>query len=75
MWVALDGTYYTGGRTTIDGTRNFDLQKNSRVGITLALPLHRLQSIKIAYSRGARTTVGGNFETVGVSYQYLWFDR
>ena len=75
MWLALDGTYYTGGRTTINGTRKFDLQKNSRVGVTLSLPLRRLQSIKIAYSRGARTTIGGNFDTVGVSYQYAWIDH
>ncbi len=75
MWVAVDGTYYSGGRTTINGQQNFDLQKNSRVGVTFALPLGRQQSLKFAYSRGARTTIGGDFETIGVSYQYLWFDR
>jgi Putative MetA-pathway of phenol degradation len=75
MWVAIDGTYYTGGRTTINGQQNYDLQKNSRVGVTFALPLGRQQSLKFAYSRGARTTIGGDFDTVGVSYQYVWFDR
>jgi len=75
MWVSLDGTYYTGGRTTINGQQNYDLQKNSRVGFTLALPLTRFQALKIAYSRGARTRIGGDFDTLGVSYQYLWFDR
>ncbi len=75
MWVAVDGTYYTGGRTTIDGQRNIDLQHNSRVGVTLALPLGRWQALKFAYSRGARTTIGGDFDTIGVSYQYLWLDR
>jgi hypothetical protein len=75
LWIAVDGNYYTGGRTTIDGKENFDLQKNSRVGVTLALPITRQQSIKIAYSVGARTTVGGDFQTIGVSYQYGWMDR
>jgi hypothetical protein len=75
MWLSLDGTYYTGGRTTINGQQNYDLQKNSRVGLTLAWPLTRFQALKIAYSRGARTSIGGDFETLGVSYQYLWFDR
>ncbi len=75
LWLAVDGTYYTGGRTTINGQQNIDLQKNSRVGVTLALPLARWHSIKIAYSRGARTTIGGDFETIGLSYQYAWLDR
>jgi hypothetical protein len=75
LWLAVDGTYYTGGRTTINSQQNIDLQKNSRLGVTLALPVSRWQSIKIAYSRGARTTIGGNFETIGLSYQYAWLDR
>lgn len=75
MWLAVDGTYYTGGRTTINGRQNVDLQKNSRVGVTLAVPLGLWQSLKIAYSHGARTSIGGNFDTVGVSYQYVWLDR
>jgi hypothetical protein len=75
MWVAVDSTYYNGGRTMINGKQNFDLQQNSRAGITLALPIGRQQSVKIAYSVGARTTIGGDFKTVGVSYQYLWANR
>jgi hypothetical protein len=74
LWVALDGTYYTGGRTTINGTQNFDLQKNSRVGMTLGMPCGRGQILKMAYSRGARTTIGADFETIAISYQYMWFD-
>ena len=75
MWIAVDGTYYTGGRTTINGAQNYDLQQNSRVGVTFALPIARLQSIKIAYSRGARTTIGGDFQTIGIAYQFIWADR
>ena len=75
LWVAVDGNYYTGGRTSINGTANFDLQQNSRVGVTLSLPLRKLQSMRIAYSRGARTRIGGDFSTIGVSYQYVWFDH
>jgi hypothetical protein len=75
LWIAVDSTYYNGGRTTINGKRNFDLQQNSRAGVTLALPVGRQQSVKIAYSVGARTSIGGDFTTVGVSYQYLWADR
>jgi Putative MetA-pathway of phenol degradation len=75
LWLAVDSTYYNGGRTTINGKRNFDLQQNSRAGITLALPIGRQQALKVAYSKGARTRIGGDFDTVGVSYSYAWADR
>lgn len=38
IWLALDGTYYTGGRTTVDGMEGNDLQKNSYLSVTVALP-------------------------------------
>ena len=36
----MSGTYDYGGRTTIDGVRSDDLENNSRVGVTLALPVN-----------------------------------
>ena len=74
LWLAADYTYYTGGRTTLDGVLNADLQKNSRVGLTLAIPVTRDQSIKFAWSRGASTSIGSDFTTYTVGYQFLWFD-
>jgi hypothetical protein len=73
LWVALDGTYYTGGRTHVDGVRSDDLQQNSRLGTTMAVPLTRTQSLKLAYNRGASVRKGGNFTTVGITYQLRWF--
>lgn len=75
LWLALDGTYYTGGRTHVNGIRSKDLQQNSRMGATLALPLTRAQSLKLSYSRGAVTRVGNNFTSLGVTYQLRWFTR
>ena len=75
MWIALSGTFYVGGRTTINGMQNFDLQQNTRFGVTFALPLTQQQSVKLLYSRGAWTTVGADFQTVGIQYQYVWLDR
>ena len=74
MWVAVDGTYYTGGRTTVNGRLNSDLQSNSRIGITAAVPVTRRSSIKVAWSRGARTSIGADFTTYAATYQLLWFD-
>jgi hypothetical protein len=75
LWLALDGTYYTGGRTHVNGVRGDDLQQNSRLGTTLALPVTRAQSLKLSYSRGAVTRVGNNFTSLGVTYQLRWFTR
>ena len=35
-WLAADANFYTGGRTTIDGRQNLDLQRNSRIGATFS---------------------------------------
>lgn len=75
MWVAADGIYYTGGRTTVAGVLQNDLQQNVRVGLTFALPLEKSQSLKIQYVRGAIVRVGGDFTTVAVTYQYRFTTR
>ena len=72
LWIAFDATFYTGGRTTVNGVRGDDLQRNSRVGGTFSFKLDRRQSLKFAYSKGAVTTIGGNFQSVSFGYQYLW---
>jgi hypothetical protein len=72
MWAAFDANYYTGGRTTTNGVAEADLQRNSRVGGTLAVPVTKHQSIKFNYSTGARTNIGASFNTIGVAYQYTW---
>lgn len=75
MWAAVDGVYYTGGRTTVDGVQGNDLQQNVRVGLTFALPVTHAQSLKFQYTRGAVTRVGGNFTTVGLTYQFRFMTR
>jgi hypothetical protein len=72
MWVGLDGTYYTGGRTTTDGVQDNNFQGNTRVGATFALPVNRYNSIKLYASTGVSTRTGGNFDTVGIAWQYRW---
>lgn len=70
IWAAVDGTFYTGGRTTVDGTRNNDLQENSRIGATLVLPVNRHNSVKLYASTGVATRSGSNFDAVGIAWQY-----
>jgi len=72
LWAAFDANLFRGGRTAINGALRNDLQSNSRIGGTVSLPLTRRQSVKVAYARGAYTTIGGNFQTISFAYQYLW---
>jgi hypothetical protein len=72
MWLAADVNYFTGGRTTIGGRRNFDLQRNSRVGATFSKALDRHHSIRMSISRGAYTTIGADFVSVAAGYNYAW---
>ena len=39
LWLAGDVTYYRGGKTSIDGVWNANLQENLRMGLTLSVPL------------------------------------
>jgi outer membrane putative beta-barrel porin/alpha-amylase len=74
MWLALDATWYAGGRTTVDGVKNADRQENSRLGLTYALPVSKTHSLKFAYAKGATRRVGSKLDTISVGWQFLWFD-
>ena len=72
VWGALDGTYFTGGRTTLDDTLNNDLQQNWRVGATLAFPVNVRNSVKLYGSSGVSARTGNDFDLLGIAWQYRW---
>jgi hypothetical protein len=72
IWVALSGTYDYGGRTTVDGLQNDDLQQNTRVGTTLSFPVNRKNSIKLFANTGIHTSIGSDYDMVGIMWQYRW---
>ena len=71
-WVAFDANGYLGGRTTVNGNQQDDLQKNSRIGGTFGYVLGRHQALKASVHTGAYTTIGANFTAVSIFYQYFW---
>ncbi|MBP6723618.1 MAG: transporter [Halioglobus sp.] len=71
-WLSLDGNYFWGGKTQKDGVEGDDVQKNSRVGLTLGLPLSNQYSVKFYANRGVVTRIGNDSDTVGVALQYRW---
>ncbi len=76
FWISLDGNFWYGGRTSLNGVENLQtLQENSRIGVTASVPVSKHQSLKVSYSRGAYVTFGGNFQNVSVAWQYSWLGR
>jgi len=71
-WLALDATYYTGGRTTVNGLENNDELGNSRAGLTFAWPLDRYNSIKLHASTGVAIRSGADFNFLGAFWQHRW---
>jgi hypothetical protein len=72
-WLAFDATWYAGGRTVVNDGDKSDLQRNTRLGATWAVPVGTRQSLKFAYSAGATTRIGADFRTITVAWQIAIF--
>jgi len=76
LWASLDGNFWYGGRTSLNGVQNpSTLQKNSRIGGTVSLPVSRHQSLKVSYNRGAYIGFGGRYDNVSIGWQCSWVGR
>ncbi|MEX3978235.1 transporter [Paraburkholderia sp. EG287A] len=75
LWLAVDLGYALGGATQVNGGSSSAHQANARAGVTLAVPLGRGWSAKLAYSQGFVVRAGGNYRIVSVAIQYRWFDH
>src|SRR5215469_8199088 len=75
-WASLDGNFWWGGVTTLDGIRNpASRQTSSRVGGTVAFRVSTHQSIKVSYSGGTYVRFGGDYQNISVAWQYSWLGR
>jgi len=72
IWASLDATYFMGGRTTLNDERNEDLQRNWRVGGTLAFPVNAYNSVKLYVSSGVSSRTGNDYDLIGIAWQYRW---
>ncbi len=72
-WASLDGNFWYGGRTSLNGVPNPNtLQRNSRVGATAAVRVSKHQSVKVSFSTGSYIRFGGDFQSLAVAWQYAW---
>ena len=72
VWMALDGIYFAGGHTALNGVKSDNEQRNTRAGFTLALPIDRQNSLKLSASTGVSTRTGSEFSAVAIAWQYRW---
>jgi hypothetical protein len=73
LWLAFDGTWYSGGSTQVEGSEPAGAVSNSRIGTTLSLPVGQRQSFKVSYSAGVVVRTGTDFRTIAVGWQWLFF--
>jgi hypothetical protein len=73
LWVALDGTWYTGGSTHLNFGPGLSRLNNTHAGATVSLPLFGNQSLKITYAAGTTARAGANFDSLSVLWQIVWF--
>lgn len=72
IWASLGITFYSGGKTTVNGVVQDDLQSNWRTGAKLSLPINRRNSLKLFASTGLYTRTGSNFSLFGIAWQLRW---
>ena len=71
-WASLDMNYYRGGRSTIGGQRFEDLQRDSKIGATLAFPFALGHLVKLGYTNGSINDSDENFNVFLISYLKLF---
>lgn len=72
IWASIDATYFTGGRTAVDGVAGDDLQRNWRLGATLSFQLSPRHSVRLYGSTGVSARTGNNYDLIGIALQYRW---
>jgi hypothetical protein len=76
LWVSLDGNFWFGGKTSLNGVQNpATEQNNSRLGGTVSVPITKHQALKCSYNNGAYIKYGGDFQNITVGWQYSWLGR
>jgi hypothetical protein len=47
---------------------------NTRIGLTLSVPVGQRQSLKLAWSDGTAARTGGNFKPFTLAWQHAWIN-
>ena len=72
LWLSFNFGFANGGETSVNGASKINLQRNSRLGSTLSIPIAPRNSLKIVYTSGLSTRLGADFDSISAVYQYTW---
>ncbi len=72
FWGALDANFYRGGRSSLDGRELNDLQRDSKVGATLAFPLGGGHLLRGSYAFGSVNDSDERFQMFVFSYSKVF---
>jgi hypothetical protein len=72
FWLSLDANMYRGGRSRIGGNRIDDLQRDSRVGMSLVLPFRKRNAVKFSFAYGSLNDSKESFTQATVALQHLF---
>ncbi len=74
IWLAASIGGVRGGLTQINGVDNPAID-NQRYGLTFAYRLNNKNSLKAIYTNALITSLGAEFNTYLLAYQFMWFDK
>jgi hypothetical protein len=72
LWLAVSSRQSLGGATAAAGAGRLDPESNSRVGLTLALPIEGRYSLRLVGTTGVTATVGNEYNTFVVVWQAMF---
>ena len=75
MWLAADAGYGAGGTTIVNDRKLNTHMSTLRFGLNFALPLTEKHTLKFTAVSGVRIERGPDFDAIGVTYQYRWFNK
>jgi hypothetical protein len=73
MWVGINLNWFSGGKTVINDLPAGSVINSSRIGATFSMPLAKMQSIKLQFNTGTFKSIGLNYDSVSIGYQYVFF--
>ncbi|WNC71791.1 transporter [Thalassotalea psychrophila] len=72
QWISLNGNYFWGGDTFVDGRQTANKAENYRAGITYSKALNSQHSIKFLANKGVTTNRGNDSVVYAVAWAYRW---
>ena len=76
LWFSLDGNFWFGGVTALNGISNPSTrQTSSRLGVTGSVPITKHQSLKCSYNDGTYIRFGGDYQSLSIAWQYSWLGK